>query len=93
VLSATDAGEKLQAASAGSPEHDNVIVASNPPLGVSVSVDTAEAPAATEPEAGLAVIAKSAEAPVTVRLIALDRLLPKVVLGRRRTRETCLAKL
>ena len=68
----TDDGEKLHAAPAGSPEHANVTIPLKPLLDVSVTVDVADAPAATEPDVGASAIAKSGFAAVTVRLTAPD---------------------
>ena len=73
-----DDGEKLHAAPVGNPEHANVTVPVNPPLGVIVSVDAAVTPGPTEPAGGLAAMAKSADTAFTARLTALEVLLAKV---------------
>ena len=58
----TEAGEKLQTAAAGKPEHDSETLPVNPPLGVSVTVVIADCPAVIVPEAGLTAKLKPDEA-------------------------------
>lgn len=73
-FSDTDEGEKLHAAPAGAPEHAKATAPLNPPLGVSVTLTVADAPAATEPTVGANAIAKSGLAPDTVTLTAAELL-------------------
>lgn len=68
----TDAGEKLQAAPLGKPEHVKLTVPLKPPLAVSVSVVATDAPGTADPDAGLAAMPKPEVAPPIVMATVLD---------------------